>query len=207
MSVSKATQERTVPNSTDTDELGGVLVERDCSLDYTKLKEGVYCRIGKTANEMMCKGPILYQDDRELLKPLWQLLVDDTRICNDALRCEVLYTALASFNDSPLEKTVETWSRQIRYICQRAYWDIGLPDEKTGKERSQEDKRMCAIEGLEIIEENLKWFVGFIRGYAGSCNPVDAVPFQHDGLDRIARKIERFLVDSAKSKKKALEAK
>lgn len=204
MSVSKATQERTVPNSTDTDRLGGVLVERDCSLDYTKLKEGVYRRIGKTANEMMCKGPILYQDDRELLKPLWRLLVDGARICNDALRCEVLYTALASYE---LEKTVETWSGQIRYICQRAYWDIDLSDKKTGKERSQEDKRMCAIEGLEIIEENLKWFVGFIRGYVESCNAVDAVSFQHDRLDRIARKIERFLADSAELKAKALEAK
>jgi hypothetical protein len=89
----------------------------------------------------------------------------------------------------------------------RAYWDIDLPDETTGKVRSQEDKRMCAIEGLELIEENSKWFVGFIRDYIGSCNAVDAVPFQHDGLDRIARKIERFLADSAKLKKKALEAK
>jgi hypothetical protein len=152
----------------------------------------------------MCKGPTLYQDDRGFLKPLWRLLVDGARICNGALRCEVLYTALASYE---LEKTVETWSGQIRYICQRAYWDIDLSDEKTGKERSQEDKRMCAIEGLEIIEENLKWFVGFIRDHIGSCNAVDAVPFQHDGLDRIARKIERFLADSAKLKKKALEAK
>ena len=160
-----------------------------------------------TANEMRCKGPDLYEYDRGYLKPLWRLLVDGVLIYNDALRCEVLYTALASYDDSPMEKTVETWSRQIRYVCQKAYWDIDLPDEKTGKERSQEDKRMGAIEGLEIIEENLKWFVGFIRGYIGSCNAVNAVPFQHDGLDRIARKIERFLADSANLKAAVSKAK
>jgi hypothetical protein len=44
---------------------------------------------------------------------------------------------------------------------------------------------MCAIEGLEIIEENLKWFIGFIRGYIESCDAADAVPFQHYGLDNI----------------------
>ena len=194
-------------SSTDRDKFSGALVETGYSLDYTELKKGVYRRVGKTANEMRCKGPDLYEYDRDYLKPLWQLLVDGARICNGALRCEVLYTALASYDDSPMEKTVETWSGQIRYICQRAYWDIDLPDEKTGKERSQEDKRMCAVEGLGIIEENLKWFVGFIRGHIESCNAVDAVPFQHDGLDRIARKIERFLADSARLKAKASKAK
>jgi hypothetical protein len=211
ISVSKATQGRTVLSSTDTDKLSGALVERECSLDYTKLKEGVYRRVGMTANEMRCKAPDLYEYDRDYLKPLWRLLLDGVLICNDALRCGVLYTAIASHDDPPMEKAVEkaveTWSRQIRYICHRAYWDIDLPDEKTGKERSQEDKRMCAIEGLEIIEENLKWFVGFIRGYVESSDAADAVPFQHDGLDRIARKTERFLADSAELKKKALEAK
>lgn len=121
VSVSKVTRRRTAPKPTDTDRISGALAETECLLDSTELKESVGRRIGKTANEMMCKGPILYQDDREFLKPLWQLLVDGARICNDALRCEVLYTAIASHEDPPMEKAVEkaveTWSRQIRYIC------------------------------------------------------------------------------------------
>jgi hypothetical protein len=146
-SISKVTQGQMAPSSTDTDDFSGVPGETGCSLDYTGLKEGVYRIVGMTANEMRCKGPDLYEYDRDHLKPLWRLLLDGVLICNDALRCEVLYTAIASHDDPPMEeaveKAVETWSRQISYIWNRAYWDIDLPDEKTGKEIREGQEDVC----------------------------------------------------------------
>jgi hypothetical protein len=134
----------------------------------------------------------------------------------------VLVSAMMSFaarssTQLLLHTTIPRWKRLSKRLWRRGADRSGTyVTEPTGTSiyltrkqgrRSEKDKRMCAIEGLEIIEENLKWFVGFIRDYIGSCNAVDAVPFQHDGLDRIARKIERFLADSAELKAKALEAK
>ncbi|KAG7528179.1 hypothetical protein FFLO_06350 [Filobasidium floriforme] len=121
------------------------------------------------------------------------------------LQSEVLYTALVSRGALVREGVVKTWSRTIKLITQRAYKSIV-------RQKTAKDKRMLAIESLEIIEKNLKWFVGFLKGYMGNFDALDdnesvnAVRPHYEELDKIARWIDEFLEESAKLKEKALKA-
>lgn len=154
---------------------------------------------------MCAEGLKHYKDDNEHFEPLWKLLSHGVSICEEALQFEVLYIALVSHGALEREGVVTTWSRQIKLITQRAYKSIV-------RRKTEKDKRMLAIESLEIIEKNLKWFVGFLKGYMGNFDALDdneavnAVRPHYEELDKIARWIDEFLEESAKLKEKALKA-
>jgi hypothetical protein len=133
------------------------------------------------------------------------LLSHGVLICDEALQCEVLYTALMSHGNLQRERVVTAWSGQIKLITQRAYKEIV-------RQKTAKDKRIWAIQSLEIIEKNLKWFVRFLKGYLGLVNAVDGdeamdtVRPPGKELDKIARWIDEFLKESAMLKEKALKA-
>lgn len=170
-----------------------------------ELREDVRRRIGTNASEMCAEGLKHYKNDNEHFEPLWKLLSHGVSICEEVLQSEVLYTALVSRGALEREGVVTTWSRHIKLITQRAYKSIV-------RQKTAKNKRMLAIESLETIEKNLKWFVGFLKGYMGNFDAFDdseavnAVHPHYEGLDRIANEIKRFLADSAELKEKAREA-
>jgi hypothetical protein len=174
-------------------------------LGIAELRAVVRRDIGTNRIKMCLAGLDFYKDGKEHLEPLWKLLSHGVLICDEALQCEVLYTALMSHGNLQRERVATTWSGQIKLITQRAYKEIV-------RQKTAKDKRIWAIQSLEIIEKNLKWFVRFLKGYMGNANTVDGdeamdtVRPPCKELDKIARWIDEFLKESAKLKEKALKA-
>jgi len=174
-------------------------------LGIAELRAVVRRDIGTNRIKMCLAGLDFYKDGKEHLEPLWRLLSHGVLICDEALQREVLYIALVSHGNLQRERVVTTWSGQIKLITQRAYKEIV-------RQKTAKDKRIWAIQSLEIIEKNLKWFVRFLKGCLGNVNAVDGDEVMDTvrppckEIDKIARWIDEFLKESAKLKEKALKA-